>query len=145
MDPSTRCASSSYDWVCVWLCSAAAVAAAAAAAGVCSGWWSSITKKGLQQLNVCFRWAESSSNSCVETERSFGFAPPKHQLSPPISLVMSALLIQRGAWGAQAQMVHRLAAFSRVSAESACCVSSEVYVRTKQKLGLKLKTWANLL
>lgn len=117
----------------------------AAAAGVRSGWRSSITKKGLQRLNVCISWAESSSNLCTETVHSFGFAPAKHQLSPPISLVMSALLIQRGAWRARAQMVHRLTAFSRVSAESACWVSSEVYVRTKQKLGLKLKTWANLL
>lgn len=38
-------------------------------------------------------------NSCTETECSFGFAPPKHRLSPPISLVMSTLLIQQGAWG----------------------------------------------
>lgn len=29
-------------------------------------------------------------------EHSFGSAPPKHQLSPPISVVMSALLIQQG-------------------------------------------------
>ena len=43
-----------------------------------------------------------------ETAPSFGSAPPKLHLSPPISLVMSALLIERregglggpgGAWG----------------------------------------------
>lgn len=35
----------------------------------------------------------------VEAERSFGFAPSKHQLSPPITVVMSALLILQGPEG----------------------------------------------
>lgn len=84
-----------------------------------SGWRSSITKKDVQQLNVGIRWSREQSPR-AETERSFGFAPPKHRLSPPISLVMSALLIQQGGLGgARAQMVHRLTAFSRASAESA--------------------------
>lgn len=41
----------------------------------------------------------SAELTCVETEHSFGFAPPKHQLSPPIIVVMSALLIQQGPEG----------------------------------------------
>lgn len=98
----------------------------------------------------CRSWprarAESSSNSCTETTRSAGFAPPKHQLSPPISLVGCALLIQRGAWGgpgsdgAQAHSV-----LPCVWRESARSGGSEVYARTKQKLGPQLRTWANLL
>lgn len=129
--------------VCIWLCWAAA--AAAAAAGVRSGWQSSTTKKDVQQLNVCIRWSREQS-PCVETERSFGFAPPKHRLSPPISLVMSALLIQQGGLGGPGL---RWCTGSQPSPARLqrllCWASSEVCVRTKQKLGLKLKTWANLL
>lgn len=82
MDPSTRGVSFSHDWVCVWLCSAV----------VGSG------GGGRGAFRVA-KLHHKESNSCTETERSFGFAPPKHRLSPPISLVMSTLLIQRGAWG----------------------------------------------
>lgn len=84
-----------------------------------SEWWSA--------------WAESGSNSCTETERSFGFAPPKHQLSPPISLVVSTLLIQWGAWGALAQMVHRLTALSRVSGESLLVVGAQRCARGQNR------------
>lgn len=103
-------------------------------------------RNGLKQLNVFIRWAESGSNPRVETERSFGFAPPKHRLSPPISLVMSALLIQRGAWGARAQMVHRLTEFSRASGENLLVLRAQRCTwGQNRKLGLKLRTWAMLL
>lgn len=86
-----------------------------------------------QRVMVCMGREESGSSSCTETERSFGFAPPKHQLSPPISLVVSALLIQRGAWGALAQMVHRLTALSRVSGESLLVVGAQRCARGQNR------------
>lgn len=42
---------------------------------------------------------ERAELTCAEMEHSFGFAPSKHQLSPPISVVMSALLIPQGPEG----------------------------------------------
>lgn len=48
---------------------------------------------------VCLNQWWRAELTRVETERSFGFAPSKQQLSPPITVVMSALLILWGPGG----------------------------------------------
>lgn len=110
MDPSTRlllfCVPS-LTWVtegvrvfrCVCVCMCTYMPAMSIHA-IAHPWRQSYcTKQSYQQLYIYISGKLRAELSCVETEYPFGFAPSKHQLSPPIIVVMSALLIQQGPEG----------------------------------------------
>lgn len=81
-------------------------------------------------LRAAARLNQRADLTCSETasvEHSFGFAPPKHQLSPPISVVMSALLIQQGGLrGPGSDGARAYSVLLCVWREPGSCESSEV-------------------